>query len=306
MEKDTKQSEIRVSVILPTYRRNEQLKKALHSLANQTFRFFEIVLIDDNDEESWNRSVELIVEQFQTKKKDISLKYIQNHPNLGSAKSRNRGIEEASGEYITFLDDDDVYLPLKVEKQYEFMVDTGSDFSITNLVLYGDNGRVSQVRRHNYIKKTDKETLLQYHYMYHLTGTDTMMFKKAYLEESGGFGPIDMGDEFYLMERAIEGGGVFCYLDRCDVKAFVHNDGRISSGKTKIDGENRLYEHKKSKFDQLSKHSVRYIKMRHHAVLAFAYLHMKEYGHFLIEGMKGFIIDPILSVQLLWNIRVKR
>ena len=290
----------KVSVVVATYRRESELKRAIVSLSEQTFRDFEIVLIDDNDRPEWNSKVKTVVDEFKALHPDVALTYLKNHPNLGSARARNAGIEAAKGTYITFLDDDDLYLPEKISAQYAFMVGQDLDFSVTDLDLYYDDETLSEHRTRSYIKNTDNTSLMQYHMMYHLTGTDTMMFTKAYLESIEGFAPIDVGDEFYLMERAIKGNGKFGYLPRADVKAYVHRgEGGLSSGEGKIDGEKRLYEYKKQYFGQLDKKSVRYIKMRHHAVLAFAHMRMKHAGRFLKEACTSFVISPIACITLL-------
>ena len=144
--------------------------------------------------------------------------------------------------------------------------------------------------------------LFKYHLMHHMTGTDTFMFSAQYLRKIGGFAPIDIGDEFYLMQRAIEGKGKFGYLKGCDVKAYVHTgDGGLSSGQGKIDGENQLYAYKKGFFDRLDKKCVRYIKMRHYAVLAFAYLRVKNYLRFFLCGIKSFFAEPFECVHLFFS-----
>lgn len=292
-----------VSVIVPTYRRDEYLKRALKSLATQTISDFEIVLVDDNDESSWNDKVERIADEFKKEHPQISLICLQNHPNLGSAEARNAGARMARGDYITFLDDDDIYLPDKLRNQCEFMISGKLDFSITELALYYDDGTFCEYRKRDYLKKSDSRSLLEYHMMYHMTGTDTMMFYKPYFESVGGFAPIDVGDEFYLMERAIQGGGKFSCLNRCDVKAFVHRtEAGLSGGQSKIDGENNLFEYKKTFFAEFERKSVRYIKMRHHAVLAFAYFRRKKIIKFFKEAIVSFAIDPMCCIKLFLSI----
>lgn len=293
-----------VSVVVATYRREHELKRALSSLAEQSFSSFEIILVDDNDHLNWNCKVKMIAEEFQKRYPVIPLLYIQNHPNLGSALARNAGIDAAQGEYITFLDDDDLYLANKIAEQYEFMLASDLDFSITDIALYYNDERLSERRVRSYIKNNDNASLIRYHLMHHLTGTDTMMFKKVYLEKIDGFAPIDVGDEFYLIERAIKHGGKFGYLARCDVKAYVHRgDVGLSSGQGKIDGENRLFEHKKQYFNQLDKKSVRYIRMRHHAVLAFAFFRMKKILRCFYHGLESFMISPVACIWLLCHLK---
>lgn len=289
-----------VSVVVATYRRDEDLKKALKSLAIQNYSNMEIVLVDDNGNAEWNAKVAATVDAFRKTHPEILLNYIINNPNQGSAKTRNIGIDAAKGEYITFLDDDDIYLADKVQKQAEFMVSGGYDYSITDLILYNEDDKEIDRRIRSYIKDTSVSSLRMYHLKYHMTGTDTMMFKKEYLTKIGGFAPIDVGDEFYLMQRAIEGGGKFGYLSGCEIKAYVHTgEGGLSSGEGKIKGENALFEYKKTFFDQLDFATKRYIRMRHYAVLAFAYYRMKCYIGFIKHGFVAFLTSPLNCFKML-------
>ena len=290
----------KVSVIVATYRRKIELKRALDSLAHQSCDDLEIVLVDDNGDFAWNEVVNGIVEDFKNEHPHIDLKYIVNNPNQGSAKTRNIGIEASSGEYITFLDDDDLYLPEKTSRQVEFMIRGEYDYSITDLYLYNEDDKLTDKRIRDYVKDTSMKSLMSYHLKYHLTGTDTMMFTKKYLLKIGCFAPIDVGDEFYLMQRAIEGNGKFGYLSGCDVKAYVHTgEGGLSSGEGKIKGENDLYEYKKTFSHSIDAKTRRYIRMRHYAVIAFAYFRIKKYGKFMVNSIKSFLNAPFACIRLL-------
>lgn len=289
---------IDVSVVLATFHRDITLKRALNSLKNQTFNNFEVIVVDDNNEEKWNDKVFDIIDGIN----GLKIIYIKNKKNVGSANARNLGIEKASGEYVTFLDDDDEYLPEKIECQYEFMKSGGYDFSVTDLYLYNENGKITERRIRSYINEYDVDSLMRYHFLYHLTGTDTLMFKKEYILSVNGFGPVDVGDEFYLMQRAIEKGGKFGYLNRCDVKAYVHyGTGGMSSGNGKIEGENALYHYKCRYLNRFDSKSKRYIKMRHYAVLSFAEIRRKKLGSALVNGTKSFFAAPVECVKLLFN-----
>ena len=284
---------MKVSVIIATYRRDEPLRRAIASVKNQTYPDVEIIVVDDNANEAWNGIVENIVHAFD------DIVYIQNQENCGSAKTRNIGIFAATGEYITFLDDDDEYLPGKIEKQLEVMIEDSSDFSLTDLKLYNEDGSFNSARYRDYLKTVESKNLLCYHLKYHMTGTDTMMYKTVYLRGIGGFTEIDVGDEYYLMMKAIEEKGKFSYLHRCDVKAYVHFSDSVSNGDGKIAGENALFEFKKKYFDILSKADVKYIRMRHHAVLAFVYLKQKRLGKLFVEAMRGFLASPFGMLKVL-------
>lgn len=282
-----------VSVVVATYRREKGLREALESLAQQTYENVEIVLVDDNAEKDWNKKIGDIAEAFQAAHPEANLRYLVNEENLGSAKTRNRGIEAAKGEFVTFLDDDDVYLPEKVARQVQLMVDGGYDYSTTDLDLYNEQGKLVDQRIRTYIQKTDYHSMLRYHLMHHLTGTDTLMFRREYLIQIGMFAPIDAGDEYYLMQRAIDGKGKFGYLPGCDIKAYIHTGaGGLSSGDFKIKGEKALLEFKKQYFPMLPKKDQRYIMMRHHAVVAFAEIRRRKYGRFFAEAVRAFGWSP--------------
>lgn len=290
-----------VSVVVATYKRDEALKNALESLAAQSLSDFEIVLVDDNGIKEWNEKVNAIVTRFKSKHPEIMMQHIVNSPNQGSAKTRNIGIYASRADLVTFLDDDDIYLPEKLARQVMFMNEGEYDYSITDLFLYNEENKLIDKRIRSYITDTSQKDLLENHLKYHLTGTDTMMFQKKYLEKIGGFAPIDVGDEFYLMQRAIEGGGKFGYLKGSDIKAYIHTgeNAGVSSGEGKINGENQLFEYKKQYFSKLEPQAVRYIKARHYAVLAFAEIRRKKYGAFFLNAFKSFFSSPIACFKVL-------
>lgn len=289
-----------VSVVIATYRRDDSLKNAIESVIKQTYSNVEIVVVDDNAELRWNKRVKDIIRNFDS---NFPIRYIQNKKNKGSAETRNIGIRSAKGDYITFLDDDDTYLPNKIQNQLNHMLENNSDYSITDLYLYDEKGRLIEKRIRKYIKRYLTEDLLKYHLMYHMTGTDTMMFKKSYLLNFGCFPSINVGDEFFLMLKAIEARGKFSYLHTCDLHAVVHSSTEgLSSGDSKIIGENNLYKYKMDYFYLLDIKERKYIKMRHYAVLAFAEVRRKKYIKFLKYAIKSFISSPANCLRLLFEI----
>ena len=113
-----------ISVVVATFRQDNMLLRALNSLAKQTYKNFEIIVVDDNANEEFNSRVNDIITKFREENEEIKLTFIVNKSNLGSAHTRNVGIDASTGEYITFLDDDDLYLPENLEKQIENMLKT--------------------------------------------------------------------------------------------------------------------------------------------------------------------------------------
>lgn len=108
-----------ISIIIPTYKNRGGLYRSIQSALNQTYTNIEVIVVDDNSPESEERSAtENIMEEFLGNPKVI---YLKHEENKNGAAARNTGIKVARGQYIAFLDDDDEWLPSKLDLQEEFM-----------------------------------------------------------------------------------------------------------------------------------------------------------------------------------------
>lgn len=289
------ENQILVSVIIPTYKRSvSYVSRAIESVLSQTYPNVEVIVIDDSTDEYEGRKE---VKKYIDGLKKSNLIYCQNEKNLGGSLSRNRGIELAKGEYITFLDDDDEYLPEKVEKQLKFMLENSYDMTFSNMIMYSQEGKVVDYREYKDIPSFDNEALLHYHLMKHLTGTPTFMYKAEKLREIGGFEDAKMGQEFYLMLKSIQRGLSIGYMPECHVKVYKHPDGGISCGMNKINGENKLYEFKQTFFDRLSGKEKRFIRFRHYAVMVVAYRRNKMPIKMLGAGITALVSSPVDFVK---------
>ncbi|MDR5658767.1 glycosyltransferase family 2 protein [Serpentinicella sp. ANB-PHB4] len=285
-------SSTRVSVIIPTYKREvKYLLRAINSVKNQTYKNTEIIVVDDNPPGSEYRKRMMDFMKQYTNDSDVI--YYVNETNMGGALARNNGINVATGDFITFLDDDDEYLTKKVEKQLNFMIEKNCDMSFTDLKLVNDNKVVIDYREYPKLNSFDKQGLLKYHIMRHLTGTPTFMYKASKLKEIGGFEDVKMGQEFYLMLKSIENDLKICYFPECDVRAYRHNKGGISQGKNKIIGENELFEFKKKYFNIFTTREKMFIRFRHYAVMTMAYKRNKQYFRALKNVVIMFVSSPI-------------
>lgn len=277
-----------VTVVMPTYKNNQSFQNAVFSILNQSYENLELIIIDDNfDEEIKNNNKKIIYSL-----KDSRIKYVQNEDNIGSAASRNKAIWMSNGEYITFLDDDDLYFPDKIKNQVLDMIKNDSDFSACNVLLYNSTNKLIDKRSRNYLYNGHKESLFVKHLKYHITCTDTLMFKTVFIKKINGFGESDLGDEFYLMSKAFQASAKFCHVNKYDVKAFVHNDTGLSCYSNKISNEEVLYNYKLKFRDILSQADLQYIKMRHFAVYAYAYKKAKKYFKCLNYVIKSFFSCP--------------
>jgi glycosyltransferase involved in cell wall biosynthesis len=106
----------KVSVIIPTYNRAEFLRSAIRSVLNQTFQDFEIAIIDDASKDHTRE----VITDFN----DVRIKVIHNQVSKGAAGSRNIGIMNTNCKYIAFLDDDDEWLPEKLQVQTRLLDDS--------------------------------------------------------------------------------------------------------------------------------------------------------------------------------------
>lgn len=102
-----------MSVVLPTYNRANLLGRAIQSVLNQTYRNFELIIVDDGSKDDTDE----VISRFR----DPRLIFLQHKSNLGGAAARNTGINKSQGEYIAFLDSDDLWLEEKLEKQIELI-----------------------------------------------------------------------------------------------------------------------------------------------------------------------------------------
>lgn len=126
-----------ISVVMPVYNSEKYVSNAIESVLKQTYQHWELIIIDDG---SLDQSVE-IVEQFA--KRDDRIKLLVNTENCGIAKTRNRGIEEAEGQYIAFLDSDDAWYPEKLKTQVSIMLEKNLDFSCTSYsIVNEENERI--------------------------------------------------------------------------------------------------------------------------------------------------------------------
>ena len=103
-----------VSIIIPTYNRAEDLKRALQSVFDQTFTNWEVVIVDNHSVDD----TDSLIKSFNNQK--IKLFKIHNRGIISA--SRNLGLKHALGEYIAFLDSDDWWLPKKLEESIKYMI----------------------------------------------------------------------------------------------------------------------------------------------------------------------------------------
>lgn len=279
-----------ITVITPTYNRAEYLSTAVNSVLNQSHSDWELLVIDDNKPESESRKA---TSEVMSKYTDPRIHYIQNEKNMGGAGARNVGIFQAKGEFIAFLDDDDMYLPDRLEVQYKQMVENDWDVSVMDGATYNYETGEIVTERHQHLRDgMTNDELIRSHLMYHISGTNSFMFRTDFIRKIGGFDVIPSCQEYILMQKALDAKPKFGYLPVTLIKNFQHEGDQLSTGPKKLAGQKLLIANKKKYFYLLSGKEKRQVLCRHHGVLFFVYFKMHKYFHAVWEAFLCFFTSP--------------
>lgn len=199
-----------VSVIIPTYNRQKWVIKALESVLEQTYKRFDVIVVDDGSEDDSVKELSLFSHQIRLIKHEI---------NLGVSAARNTGIRASDSPLIAFLDSDDRWLPQKLEVQVRyFCKNPGAVACQTQEIWFRKGRRVNPKKRHKKYSGRFFEESLELC----LVSPSAVMIKRSLLDEVGLFNeslpvcedydlwlrilskyPIDLIDEEHLIK---EGG----------------------------------------------------------------------------------------------------
>lgn len=121
----------KISVVIPVYNVEKYIKTTLDSILNQTLKDFEIICVDSSSDSSFE-----ILKEYQEKYNNIKL---IKHDGIYCGQARNEGLEQASGEYVLFLDADDYFYPQMFEKMYHKAIENNTDITICSARKYDEN-----------------------------------------------------------------------------------------------------------------------------------------------------------------------
>jgi glycosyltransferase involved in cell wall biosynthesis len=144
----------RVSVVVPLYNKQNYIEQTLRSVMNQTYKNLECLIVDDG---STDNSVEIARKFIEDNQLPWSL-YLQS--NSGQTKARNHGIRESKGEYIAFLDSDDLWAPNKLELQVKaFEKNHKSVLVLSAYAIFKEDHTVPRIVRHRKANKMNSRWL---------------------------------------------------------------------------------------------------------------------------------------------------
>jgi glycosyltransferase involved in cell wall biosynthesis len=180
-----------ISIIVPVYNTEKYISETIQSVVDQTYSSWELILVDDG---STDRS-KSIIKEWVIKDSRIHFYYKENG---GQASARNLGILKSKGQYIAFLDADDLYLKDRLEVQVRDLQEQTADFYYGGGFYYDDSGEVPQTEAYDwhYGKFTGAEF---FKILYHscAVNINTVLIERSFLEKVGLFdeSPVLRGTE---------------------------------------------------------------------------------------------------------------
>ena len=152
-----------VSIVIPVYHLEKYIQDTINCVLAQTYTDWELILVEDSGNEG-DRSAEIIEKSIRDNNMEGKIKLVHLTDDFGAAAARNRGVMEASGRYIAYLDGDDVWVPEKLEKDLAFMKEkdaafifSGYEFADENAV---GNGKIVRVPESLSYKQALKNTTI--------------------------------------------------------------------------------------------------------------------------------------------------
>lgn len=179
-----------VSVVVPAFNAAPTIGSTLDSIARQTYRRLDVVIVDDGSTDDTNS----LVRRFCLS--DSRMRLIEQ-PNNGVAAARNAGIRASKGDFVAFIDADDLWHPTKIERQLQALLEQGPDVALAYSpfrVIDGDGNVMASAKR-----KDASGWVLDRHLKMNIVGNgSSILVRKSVLQEFGGFDP-------WLRQQGAEG-----------------------------------------------------------------------------------------------------
>ena len=174
-----------VSIIIPTYNRADVIERALNSVISQTYKNFEVIIVDDGSKDNTEEVVNNFIKKLKNK---FKIQYIRLPKNYGANFARNYGIKLSEGDLIAFLDSDDIWLPKKLELQVKKMSCSKRNYGAVYTSfwrVYPNGAKVLEPNVNKYKKL--EGNILKVLLGDGLAITSTLVVKRLVLEEVGMF-----------------------------------------------------------------------------------------------------------------------
>ena len=194
----------RISIVVPVYNAEKYIEETMDSVLAQTYREWELLLVLNGCEDA----TEEVVNRYKEAHSDRNIRMILENENRGAAQARNRGVKEATGRYIAYLDADDIWRPKKLEHLLAFMKKKDAAFVCSGYEFADENakgtGKVVHVPETLQYRQALKNTTIF---------TSTVMFDTAKLPKEKIQMPVIKSEDTALWWKILREGYVVYGLD---------------------------------------------------------------------------------------------
>ncbi|HVC89215.1 MAG TPA: glycosyltransferase family A protein [Acidobacteriaceae bacterium] len=226
---------MRVSVIIPTYNRADMLRDALVSVFDQTHDNLEVIVVDDGSDDHTGE----ILAEFGNRAQSIRL------DRSGISAARNTGIDAATGEYLAFLDSDDLWLPKKIEHHLKYAVENPhSVLTYTDAIQFAKDGP----EKHSFVEhfpalKDPSHLFTAMITRFAIPLTSTIMIKTSFLKETGLRFPIEIGigEDLWLFLQILATGIEFGYFPEKLTMRRMHDSNISGNHRSRFEQRKLLY-----------------------------------------------------------------
>lgn len=210
-----------VSIIVPVYNVEKYIVETMDCVRRQTYTDWELLLVEDGSPDA----SAAVIEAYIRETGDGRIRLIRQPANMGAAQARNRGLKEAQGRYIAYLDADDLWVPEKLERELAFMQEKDAAFAFTGYEFADENGvgtgRVVKVPETLVYREALKNTTIF---------TTTVMFDTEKIDKTLLEMPIIKSEDTALWWKVLRNGYVAYGLNENLVK-YRRVDNSLSSNK---------------------------------------------------------------------------
>ncbi|MCF2583442.1 glycosyltransferase family 2 protein, partial [Bacteroides caecigallinarum] len=244
-----------VSVIIPTYSRPTNLKRAIDSVLNQTYDNIELIVVDDNGLGTENQiKTEKVIHEYLSLK---NFHYLKHETNKNGAAARNTGIKNSDGVYIAFLDDDDEFTPNKIAIQVKALEQLDNTWGgcYCNMLFKGRREKITNNKKSgNLLEEMLLETAR--------FNSSTLLFRKEVCIDLKGFDEsYTRHQDWEFMIRFFRKYKIFLPPETCIVNrffSFEHNN--IPKSESFINIKKKFLEEFKDDIDKCKNKNTIYHK----------------------------------------------
>ena len=229
-----------VSAIITTYQREpEMVLRALDSILAQTYRDMEVIVVDDSPADYAERAdVCAAVEERIRESTDIRIRYYAHPENKGACAARNTGLEMAEGDYVAYLDDDDEWLPEKIEKQMQVIIQSNAGLVYCGNICVNEETGTRETVEKEYFRGMVFTRLLFSNF---IASTSYPLIRTSCLKDVGGFDPLMQAAQDYDVWLKLAERYEVDFVPEPLVLYHEHKGERITTNpKKKINGLERI------------------------------------------------------------------